>query len=151
MIRFLIGLCLVLAGLPARAQTAPSFDCAKASTEVEKTICASPDLAKADVALSDAYRAALARAPEEAKPLLRSDQRGWLAHLNKICQARYAPPKDIGNYKLECIASALKEQAEFYTEDALTPLPADLGMLVARRHTEIFLSPQPTNWTMYRA
>jgi uncharacterized protein YecT (DUF1311 family) len=133
MIRFLIGLCLVLAGLPARAQTAPSFDCAKASTEVEKTICASPDLAKADVALSDAYRAALARAPEEAKPLLRSDQRGWIVHIGKICQARWAPKEGGGDYVKSCIESAMRRQTDFYRNAALLTLPAPYGVLLARQ------------------
>lgn len=68
--------------------TGPSFDCGKATTEVEKTVCASPDLAQADRALADAYKAVLARAPEEAKALLRADQRAWIAHVGKTCQAR---------------------------------------------------------------
>lgn len=133
MIRLLIGLCLVLAGLPAQAQTAPSFDCTKSSTEVEKTICASPDLSKADVALAAAYRAALARAPEEAKPLLRGDQRGWIAHIGKICQTRWAPKEGGSDYATGCIATALRRQTDFYRNEALLTLPAPYGVLLARQ------------------
>ncbi|WP_395831141.1 lysozyme inhibitor LprI family protein [Elstera sp.] len=130
----LVGFALLaaLSGV-AHAQTAPSFDCSKASTEVEKTICASPDLAKADVALAAAYREALARAPEEAKPLLRGDQRGWIAHIGKICQARWAPKEGGGDYVTGCIGTALRRQTDFYHNEALLPLPAPYGTLLARQ------------------
>ena len=43
--------------LPARAE-APSFACAAARSEVEKTICASPELAREDAAMARLYAAA---------------------------------------------------------------------------------------------
>ncbi|WP_052711632.1 lysozyme inhibitor LprI family protein [Elstera litoralis] len=117
----------------SHAQAAPSFDCAKASTEVEKSICASPDLSKADVALAAAYRNVIARAPEEAKPLLRSDQRGWLAHVGKICQARWAPKEGGEDYVKGCIGTALSRQTDFYRNEALLVLPNPYGVLLARQ------------------
>lgn len=115
------------------AQAAPSFDCAKATTEVEKTVCASPDLAQADRALADAYKAVLARAPEEAKALLRADQRAWIAHVGKTCQARWAPPSGFSGYAKDCIESAYRGQTEFYSGSALTLLPGSGGVLLGRQ------------------
>ena len=54
---------------------ATSFDCSKARTLVEKTICSSTDLSVADDKLDQAYRAALTRVPEAAK-LVRESQQG---------------------------------------------------------------------------
>jgi hypothetical protein len=42
----------------AAAASAPSFDCAKATTAVEKMICADPELAAADRAMAKLYAAA---------------------------------------------------------------------------------------------
>lgn len=54
----------------------PSFDCAKASNKVEKMICGSPELARLDVQLGDAYRKANANSADPAK--LKSDQIAWI-------------------------------------------------------------------------
>ena len=54
----------------ALAVSAPSFDCAKASTAVERMICADPQVAHLDLALALAYRR-MSRAE-------RSDHRLWL-------------------------------------------------------------------------
>lgn len=119
--------------MSALAQAAPSFDCTKATTEVEKTVCASPDLAQADQALAEAYRAVIARAPEEAKALLRADQRTWIAHVGKTCQARWAPPSGFSGYAKDCVESAYRVQTEFYTGSALTLLPGSGGVLLGRQ------------------
>lgn len=125
------GLAVVL--MMPQAQAAPSFDCAKAGTEVEKAICASADLSVADVALANAYRAILARAPEEAKALLRADQRGWVAHVGKVCQGRWAPKEGGADYVPSCIANAYRQQTAFYEKEALTALPNPYGFLLARQ------------------
>ena len=56
---------------------AAGFDCAKASTEVEKAICASSELSALDDELSEVYAIALRTAPVARD--LRSEQRLWLA------------------------------------------------------------------------
>ena len=58
---------LVAVACPAFAQSGPSFDCAKASNAVERTICKDPELAKADREMVAAY-AALDRKAEPAPP-----------------------------------------------------------------------------------
>lgn len=67
-----------LAAFLLAAAIAPSFDCARARTEVEQAICASPDLALRDRALALVYRSA---APATA--LFRRGQRSWLAERNR--------------------------------------------------------------------
>jgi uncharacterized protein len=52
--RFLIGSFLSVA-LSAQAEPAPSFDCAKAASNVEKLICQSPELAELDREMATLY------------------------------------------------------------------------------------------------
>ncbi|WNO55225.1 lysozyme inhibitor LprI family protein [Stakelama saccharophila] len=60
------------------AAEAPAYDCAKASNSVERMICAHPDLAARDRALSAAYRTAVDQASGAAEARLRSEQRAFL-------------------------------------------------------------------------
>jgi uncharacterized protein len=66
----------------AAAAHAAGFDCAKASSAIEKAICADPDLSKADDRLTDAFAATLAATlqPEE----LRRAQAIWLQQRDGI-------------------------------------------------------------------
>jgi uncharacterized protein YecT (DUF1311 family) len=66
--------------LPAFAAHAASFDCAKASTAVEKMICDDPVLSQADEHLAKAYQQAMAAtlAPRS----LRGEQLRWLTERN---------------------------------------------------------------------
>ncbi|WP_207483499.1 lysozyme inhibitor LprI family protein [Arenibaculum pallidiluteum] len=68
----------------ATAATGPSFDCAKASTPVDRAICGSPELSALDWDMAQAYRRAMDAAGERGAPLLRS-QRRWLADRAKLC------------------------------------------------------------------
>ncbi len=67
------------------AAQAASFDCTKAATSVEKTICADPVLSQADDQLAETYGAALAVAFRPAT--LRIEQMNWLAARNKLSTA----------------------------------------------------------------
>lgn len=62
---------------------ATSFDCKKASTYVEKTICSSPLLGKLDDALADNYRDMLASDLGDGGADLKKEQRAWVAQRNK--------------------------------------------------------------------
>ncbi|SJZ56535.1 protein of unknown function [Enhydrobacter aerosaccus] len=77
---FVIGL-----AAPALAQSGASFDCAKASTAIERTICARPGLAKADREMADLYAALAAKLSGPAKEHLVKDQLSWIAARNKAC------------------------------------------------------------------
>jgi uncharacterized protein YecT (DUF1311 family) len=75
----------IAAALSASAQSGPSFDCGKASTTIERTICAKPELARADRAMDAAYRALVEKLSGSAKEHLAEDQRRWIASRNKAC------------------------------------------------------------------
>ncbi|HEX5184102.1 MAG TPA: lysozyme inhibitor LprI family protein [Allosphingosinicella sp.] len=68
-------LLLALTLTPWTAKAA-SFDCGKASTLVERQICADPKLSAADVRLAGLYQRALAVTPRQAD--VRLEQRRWL-------------------------------------------------------------------------
>ncbi|MDR6419400.1 uncharacterized protein J2801_001651 [Paraburkholderia phenoliruptrix] len=73
---------------PEAVQTAPtaptaivaSFDCAKASSKIEKLVCSSPETASADKQLASVYRAAAAKSSDPAA--LKQQQREWLKERN---------------------------------------------------------------------
>lgn len=61
-----------------------SFDCRKASTAIERGICADRDLAEADRQLGSAYQSTLVRAAE-SRGRLAASQRAWLARRDRGC------------------------------------------------------------------
>lgn len=63
---------------------APSFDCAKATWKSERMICASQTLAILDLSMSNAYRDAIARSPENASAL-RNAQNHWIRSDRESC------------------------------------------------------------------
>jgi uncharacterized protein len=78
--RFLVYLFVVCTGSIA---SAASFDCGKASTNIETLICRDPILSSLDDRLAEAYRVLLASTdtPDKTK----SDQRKWLSALGRNC------------------------------------------------------------------
>lgn len=75
----------VLVALGPGAVLAAGIDCAKASTPVEKTLCADPQLRKADAAVAEAFADALRVAADPAA--VRAGQREWLASRNACADA----------------------------------------------------------------
>lgn len=75
---------------------AAGFDCAKASTPIEKAICASPKVSALDGELGDAFKTALTAHPEKADAL-KLDQRHWLASRDETIggQLRDKPGKTL--------------------------------------------------------
>jgi len=75
----------LLAGLLSSVGTpavAASFDCQKASTTVERAICASPELSELDSTLGAHYSRAIAKLAPDQRDALRSGQRAWLQTRN---------------------------------------------------------------------
>ena len=70
---------------PALAQGGASFDCSKASTAIERTICKDPELAKADRDMASAYGALAAKLSGPAKEALVKDQVQWIVDRNRGC------------------------------------------------------------------
>lgn len=77
-----VGLVSLTTMLSAPSRAA-SFDCAKASSVVEKLICRDPDMSQLDDRLSEAYSAAREQSGNPSQ--LASEQRAWMARRNQ-CQ-----------------------------------------------------------------
>jgi uncharacterized protein len=76
-----LAIFVALAGAcPAFAQTGPSLDCGKASTAIEKTICADNKLVASDHQIASDYGALLARLNGSAKEHLVTDQQRWIGY-----------------------------------------------------------------------
>lgn len=69
----------------AAAEPRASFDCQSPKTGLEIAICADADLGKADIALSAAYRAALATAGPDGREELVASERRWLGFVQGTC------------------------------------------------------------------
>lgn len=66
----------------AMVARAASFDCAKASTQVERVICSDPTLSDLDMRVAQAYRAA---AGGQDAVAIRTEQRQWLSEVRSKC------------------------------------------------------------------
>lgn len=65
----------------------PSFDCAKASTQVELQICRDGRLAALDVDMVTAYKQVLSRLSPDGQLALRRDHAAWLRNYSRTCNA----------------------------------------------------------------
>jgi uncharacterized protein len=74
----------VLAAFPLLNPASAQINCGRATTPVDKAICASPALLAQDTALSDAYRQALARMPGQTAEI-REAQLRWLTERRREC------------------------------------------------------------------
>lgn len=79
------GLAAGLAGAPG-STAAASFDCARAGTPDEKTVCADPALSRADETVAKLYSNALAQLKGDDRDAAVAAQRAWLA-ARKLCAA----------------------------------------------------------------
>jgi len=75
---------LVLCGLTCTAQAA-SFDCKKAQSKMEKSICENPKISKLDEELSENYQTAKAKLSAEGQKIFVSGQRGWVKFISTYC------------------------------------------------------------------
>jgi uncharacterized protein len=73
---------IALFGLLSTQAVAASFDCNKAASWLEKTVCSNPELSKLDEQLAKAYRDALASLSPEGQKETKQYQRQWLKELS---------------------------------------------------------------------
>lgn len=73
-----LGVAVLLASACSGARAAPSFDCRRASSIVEKEICGVPDLGDLDRDIAASFTQALAVLNDADAETLRADQRAWL-------------------------------------------------------------------------
>ena len=74
-----------LAATPARAADGPSFDCARVTSQVNRTICASPELSALDRQLAEHYRRLLGMSGSDAAALQREEAQ-WLREVRNPCR-----------------------------------------------------------------
>lgn len=88
-------LAMVMSGGHAAAQTAtgPSFDCAKATGQVEKLICSDAGLSTLDRDLQTVYKAATAKAKGALARTLVAEQSGWIKGRNECWKAQAGNPQ----------------------------------------------------------
>ncbi len=104
---FLSAFAFALVSPLARAAEGPSFDCAKAGSVGEKTICADPALQAQDRALASAYRAASGKLSPEGRAALLNGQRQWLAMIGAVCAG---PPDFHFKDARQCLKSEYEER-----------------------------------------
>lgn len=92
----------------------PSFDCAKAKTAGELTICRDADLSAADRRLDAAFRRLKSTETPASFATVQAAQRAWLAYVTKSCRAGRAMPEDTGeqNAIRECLADNYGDRAD---------------------------------------
>ena len=79
--------CFFAPAATAQQRTAPSFDCAAASSEVERAICADPRLAAADAMMARLYAKAQASPFGSGPSGMARAQRAWIAQRATACAA----------------------------------------------------------------
>lgn len=99
----------------------PSFDCARASSQVERAICADPRLARADAELAQVYRRRLAELDAPAAAALRDEQRWFL----EIRDARYADAQ--AGERAKELRSTLDYRSEYLGQIRAQPSPGLAG------------------------
>jgi uncharacterized protein YecT (DUF1311 family) len=71
----------------AASTTGPSFDCAKASNEVENAICSNPELRRLDGELGRTYGDLVRELDPDERTALRTEQREWIRERRQECGA----------------------------------------------------------------
>jgi len=115
-----VVLCLLA---PACAQAA-SFDCAKATTQVEKCICGNPELSRLDEELAAAYKGALKNAKHAQA--VRQTEREWLKSRLSTCEKVHYDSRAIS----ACIQTAYEQRLAWLKFPIMTD---SVGRLLAAR------------------
>lgn len=90
------------------AKENPSFDCTKATTEVEKLICSDDELAKLDVEMNKSYHAFMKTLDEEYyRNKLKKKQLDWLSYREKLSCFNTDDTK-----KTNCLKNAYQRRIE---------------------------------------
>lgn len=71
----------------SEAGTQPSFDCSRALTRIERTICSHPELALSDGRMGLAFKRRYAQMAEDQRFSLLTSQRQWIALRKSQCNA----------------------------------------------------------------
>jgi uncharacterized protein YecT (DUF1311 family) len=94
-------------GKPVYKTDPPSFDCAKAATQVERLICQDVELSSLDSQMARSYRMALKDASAERKEIIRRRQAEWFADYSRTCNAPLSQTQ-----RRDCIDRYLTDRLE---------------------------------------
>jgi uncharacterized protein len=128
LLRAALALFLVLAARPALADEAPSFDCARAATKIERTICADPSLAADDALMARLYAAAKVSAFGSGASNIGQSQRAWL----KERQGCERPVASVWPSVAACLRDSYASRLQELAVTALFNQP-DLALVTLRR------------------
>jgi uncharacterized protein YecT (DUF1311 family) len=85
---------MLLPAAPALA-SGPGFDCAKATRQIDKAICAWDTVGSLDGRMATAYKKAIAAHNDEAAiASVKADQKAWLSERDRRCALKTVKPKD---------------------------------------------------------
>ena len=99
--------------LTASTSQAASFDCAKATSRMEKAICGNPQLSGMDEALGASYARAKGRLSAQASNMLSRGQVSWLRFTSSYCFVDYdaspATSADANKCLIDAFGARIKE------------------------------------------
>lgn len=122
-----------------------SFDCRRAQTVVERTICASAELASLDGHVGEAYRRAQRALAGDARSRLVSEQRAWVAQRERECGSPTLRPSD----REACIRSTL-EQRWLALDEIANPRLQAAGVDATRLRFAIVVGMfHPRDWSIH--
>jgi len=108
--RILLFALLSLAGIATTH--AASFDCAKARTGVEKTVCSDPQLSQDDERIAAAYKRELEAWNGAIRGYVREDQRHWLSGIHRIDDGDSDVEPDCAKGDLPCLRREYRMRAD---------------------------------------
>lgn len=100
---------------------AASFDCTKANTDIEITICSDPELSEADSILASTYKRAVSN-----NPAAKERQTAWLRNVRSTCRDR------------NCLLQVYKQQTTALTINFIGP-EAPLSTISSAPRREVYL------------
>lgn len=103
---------LLSAVAPARAAPDPSFDCARASTPVERAICSDEWLASLDRRLAGAYSTVRGGLDDRDRAWMLEAQREWLRLRPILCQIEAETEIGSGSRANDCLTELFQERIE---------------------------------------
>jgi uncharacterized protein len=107
--RISIGIIIIaLFGFLSTQANAASFDCKKAASKMEKTVCSNPELSKLDDAMAKAYHDALASLSPEGQKETKEYQKQWFEEITPYCKARLK--LKFVNDTVECLKDVYKKR-----------------------------------------
>lgn len=103
-----LSITIILLLLLSTPAFSASFDCKKAASSVEKTVCSNPKLSQLDTNLAIYYHDAMTDLSPEGQKETKQYQKKWLKEIPQYCQAR-VKLKSVDNLA-ECLKDAYEDR-----------------------------------------